>query len=479
MRFQYAASNRTMQKRAFESTEGAEPADAEFVQPVAVASPGRLRCSGQVGVPSAARRILISACLPQVISDTDCFLNSKRTTIAARAKSICRITLIASSMLLLQKSHADNVNLLGTPWQDRYGAPAMSYARNIWDLKLFNGRLYVGGGNSSNHGPSANAGPVPILAYDIQAKQWTQEGVANDDQIDRFKQLGEKLVIPGNDPRQNWKLGNAYVRSSNGKWLKKRSIPDGVHTYDIVQHESQWFAAIGTGSGGGTITASSDEGDTWATKAVVPRRVYGFVSVGQHIFAHPGFRFSNGKISDHVWRLSADQWIEQSDEISAWYPGSNPRGRGEIRLLTSESAKDMAVYIGSYSYDGHSVFPFGVYQAHIDSAGRIKAESVELPADFEPWDLVSHDGTIFLLLNRRRQHDAEVQIWSLNPEKSKKWEVISRFIVPGFARSLEVSDGAFFVGTGYEPHPEEAPEIEQKNVGLLFEIVRSAGSKIK
>ncbi|QUL57177.1 hypothetical protein KDC22_12320 [Paenibacillus tritici] len=54
-----------------------------------------------------------------------------------------------------------SVTVLGSPFKK---AP---YARNVWDMQLFDGKIYLGHGNSSNNAPSSNAGPVPIYYWDL------------------------------------------------------------------------------------------------------------------------------------------------------------------------------------------------------------------------------------------------------------------------------------------------------------------------
>ncbi|MFN5195522.1 MAG: hypothetical protein ACK5E6_14050 [Cyanobacteriota bacterium] len=64
---------------------------------------------------------------------------------------------------------------LGTPAALRYRACWQSLSRTPWDLVVFDGRLVVGLGNAANEGATANAGPVPVLAYDLQRGHWQQE----------------------------------------------------------------------------------------------------------------------------------------------------------------------------------------------------------------------------------------------------------------------------------------------------------------
>ena len=63
------------------------------------------------------------------------------------------------------------VTSLGNPAASFYPACWQTLPRTPWDLALFDGRLYLGLGNNSNRGPSANAGPVPLFAYDLKERR--------------------------------------------------------------------------------------------------------------------------------------------------------------------------------------------------------------------------------------------------------------------------------------------------------------------
>lgn len=76
--------------------------------------------------------------------------------------------------------------MLGNPAAWRYSDCHQAQARNPWDLIAHEGRLYIGLGDSSNEGPSPNAGPVSILAYDPASRRFTQETVLPEEQVDRF-----------------------------------------------------------------------------------------------------------------------------------------------------------------------------------------------------------------------------------------------------------------------------------------------------
>ncbi|MFC1610140.1 hypothetical protein ACFL6C_04230 [Myxococcota bacterium] len=69
-----------------------------------------------------------------------------------------------------------DIENLGIPLQSIYASKI--YARNVWDLHAFDGRIYIGSGNSSNIGPDSNAGPVEVWAYDTALGGFVKEYTA-------------------------------------------------------------------------------------------------------------------------------------------------------------------------------------------------------------------------------------------------------------------------------------------------------------
>lgn len=136
--------------------------------------------------------------------------------------------LLAASLSIAaadSKPDAVSVRRIGNPFlQTRLNSTDLRYARNVWDMHLWDGRIYLGHGNSSNLGPAVNAGPVDVISYDPATGGFATEFSVDDEQIDKFRVVGGKLHIPGHDPRDPWELGNFYVLEKAG-WKKIRRSP--------------------------------------------------------------------------------------------------------------------------------------------------------------------------------------------------------------------------------------------------------------
>lgn len=149
---------------------------------------------------------------------------------------------LLSASVIQAKDMTDLLEKLGNPYQFKYSRGASIYARNIWTMKAYQGKIYLGAGNSANGGPAPNAGPVPIISLDPQTKQFTTEWQVPDEQIDVYRILSDGLLyIPGHDPKEGWELGNFYRKKKDGSWEKVRTMPDGVHNYDVAYFNGKLF----------------------------------------------------------------------------------------------------------------------------------------------------------------------------------------------------------------------------------------------
>lgn len=340
------------------------------------------------------------------------------------------------------------ITSLGDPWATRYADDAWRYARNIWDMRFHDGRLYVGGGNSSNKGPASNAGPVPIMAYDFQRMTWVAEGRVDDEQIDRFVLMDGELAIPGHDPRQSWQWGNLYLRNTQGQWRKQRRIPDGVHTYDVVSHAGRWFAALGTAKGG-AIVESTNRGADWRTTYTAPVRVYSLVQVGDSLFAFPGLRIRNHKVVDALLQWRNGQWqVLPETQYQRWLPDTTIQTQGVLKLLSAERFGTQVAYIVAYTRNDHQSAPLAAYVGGVDTEGQWQAKRLNWSDGFAPWDVVVRDGHIHWLLNRVTPHGADVQIWRSPEQQPMQNRLLLSFSTPALARALEVKGKDFFVGLG-------------------------------
>jgi prepilin-type N-terminal cleavage/methylation domain-containing protein len=148
-----------------------------------------------------------------------------------------------------------NVKSLGIPLSEYYEQEVD--ARNVWDLTVHENRLYIGAGNYDK-----NNGPVPVMCYDIKSEKWISEGIIEDEQINKYIKIDNKLIIPGTDPKEDWNMGN-YYEYTNGSWQKHRALPQAIHCFDMVNYKGQLFAGMGVDNGYYPIAYSDGVGSSF------------------------------------------------------------------------------------------------------------------------------------------------------------------------------------------------------------------------
>lgn len=92
---------------------------------------------------------------------------------------------------------------------------------------------------------------------------------------------GSELYIPGADPTEDWTMGNAYVGNPPDNPVKRRNMPNVLHTWGLYPHgdTGRLYAAVGQHAGDcqtfyGGVLISDDDGASW-TAVNDPRRVLG------------------------------------------------------------------------------------------------------------------------------------------------------------------------------------------------------------
>ncbi len=147
------------------------------------------------------------------------------------------------------------IDIVGNPSSERFKKGHV--AKCVWDLKVWNGVLYVGSGDYDS-----NTGPTDIFCYNIKKKQWSSAGEIKEEAVTRFEVVGNDLIIPGVDSTESWDLGS-YYKLENNEWKQHRILPHAVHTFDIVRYNENLMVGIGGDRGYTPALISKDGGQTF------------------------------------------------------------------------------------------------------------------------------------------------------------------------------------------------------------------------
>jgi hypothetical protein len=145
---------------------------------------------------------------------------------------------LENSLFWIQPTATENALInLGNPFaEDGHTGRAL----NVWDLQVFDNKVYVAGGSTVD-----NSGPVNIWAYNPTEEKFQKEDTIQEEAIEHFRVFDHQLYIPAADPLQ----GDAhkfYRRDSNRQWqLFQSSAVELAHVRDLIKLETGEILLVG------------------------------------------------------------------------------------------------------------------------------------------------------------------------------------------------------------------------------------------
>jgi hypothetical protein len=322
------------------------------------------------------------------------------------------------------------------------------YARNVWDLQSYGGKLFIGHGNSANVGPERNAGPIALLSYDPAAEAFATELTAPDEQIDRFEIFDDGSLWTGtHDPRGSGVMPGAY-RLSGGGWVRHGTMPASVlHVYDVQRFEGAIYAA----GGDGRVYRSADQGTSW-TQVMDPSvwmllRIHELFVFDGRLYA-ASYALCGDQTKNRLYRMNPVTRLFELDTRTTrdtMFPGYGGDPCVDApRMVRPTPAGSSLVYIGATIDNDHQWIPKHLYRS--SDPGRA-ATRIGLPEGQVPYDLlVDGPHTYVLTAERRAPGDYEVRVLASTDLVS--WTEIVSLRHTTFARSFERLGGDWYFGLG-------------------------------
>lgn len=341
---------------------------------------------------------------------------------------------------------------LGIPSAENYekGSPALY----IYDMEIYNGKLYIGDGDYSE-----NTGPVKVMAYDLAAESWSVSGTLPDEAVTRFAYLGGQLVIPGTDPMDDWSYGNYYVLN-DGTWETVRNIPNGIHNFDMTEFDGMIFAAVGVDAGKYPVACSKDGGKTFElltlrkdgnpidTSDVQLNRCHNFITLGDTLYVTYRTYIDGGR--DVVFELYEYNPVKHCFDFT-----TSLLGKIFVRdFSTPDFILDSEVFNGvafmatgylEYSKDMQEYFP------------------LRFPDDDIVWDVcVSEDKLYVLGALKKEDGTYRISVWQNengepNVFKKTLW---FDYEIPAVSFAIEGKDFYFGMSNGMEPHEKNGTVLK-------------------
>ena len=372
---------------------------------------------------------------------------------------------------------------LGNPARQRYPHCWQARARTPWDLILWNQQLYLGLGDSSNGGPTANAGPVPLLRYDPRRRLWHQDASLPEEAVERFVAAGDRLWIPGADARGSWRWGNVYRHHNGGKlWWQERRLPGFIHVHDLLPWRGALVVAgniehavpagLGSERHGSAVAVSADGGQHWSVTPLGGWRSTALLPVAGQLYA-----------LEALPGPALRQWLVRQGRqarfhaVHQWQGGSTWRARPDLTVAAllpevPEAARRFAWLEGVQRWGDGAAWIAAIgpapgaratRQAFVASdlaAGRVAVQRLPLAAGAMAMDLVTMaSGPVVLSSEPLGPGQWRQRIIAFHPSPAG-WQPrpLLQFRTAAPAQSLAGQSGHWFLGLGPAPgEPGETP----------------------
>ena len=381
-------------------------------------------------------------------------------------KYILYLCLVQS--LLFSKDITDKIEYIGTPYINQYKSGEDIYSRNVWDMQVYENKIFIGAGNSANEGPSINSGPVKLIAYSPKTNKFKIEGVIDDDQVDIFNILNNKLFIPGHDGKGSWNWGNFYQRTSSGKWKKYRNIPKALHVYDLALKEKKLFAAIGLDEGA-AVGITRDMGRYWKIVKLGSSRVYGFMNIDNQLFALKKFKRTSRPYFSVAQYIDGKFMPRYDISIYKMFPDT----KFEIKYSRATrviSFDNKVIYVGAYKYNSHQTKPFGLYTGRLEK-NKFIAKKIKLSYKYIPRDIIKRKNKLYVLVSKENKSHTTIKVLEFSTKNLTKYKEVISFNYPTFARSFELIENNFYFGMG--------SDVDEGNNWDMRDIKKQTGDILK
>ena len=379
--------------------------------------------------------------------------------------TFCSITLFsldASSSKIIQ---------LGNPSADD---GLTGRALNVWDLQVFDGKIYIAGGSTVH-----NTGPTNVWAYNPVTKTFENEYTVDEEAIEHFKVFDNELYIPAADPRSQ-DDNKFYRKIANGQWQKYASENIKLaHVRDLIKTEAGHLLLVGNSRNPGNfsnpaIAITTDNGlsfqgagaDNVPSGSLVDYNwFFSIFSYQNNIYAVTSLLRDIGDYAGSIAvynpeskKFSLDFQLTNNELIPAEQIGKGKSKYGIdtiYRIWKAIEFKDSLIYtVRSYSNNRS-----GSQKSYLNSLGfylkqdmQQTPKPIHLPHQAIGEDLLMIDNELYVLANQKIS-PAKFVIYvykNMNQSQINDWQEVLHFISKNKARSFEYLDSTFYFGLGQD-----------------------------
>jgi hypothetical protein len=261
------------------------------------------------------------------------------------------------------------------------------FSRNVWDLQTVQNRVLIASGDAWRN-TGTNKQKIEVVSYSLE-QAFQKEFTVDDEQIHRFVVAGERVFVPGFDPLEDWSLGNFYTLETRCLapvpcWSKTRTIPFGVHTYDIAEFAGKLYATIGgfDAEVKPGLLESSDGGQTW--QSVTASELMGLTFTRFFELAGDLYAVQEVRSDSSLGLAKLQNGVFSSAGIlgAALVPDQPSTWRGRLGRITAAGSR---LFYTAASQGNNVALPEALYMASDAlQATRLPLQDGERPVDIVP-----------------------------------------------------------------------------------------------
>lgn len=401
-----------------------------------------------------------------------------------------------------------SVELLGNPTE---GSNLRDRNQSVWDLQVFEGRVYLGGGNTT-----VNPGRNDIWAYHPATEKFVNEfDNINSEAIEVLRVIDDRLYVPASDPASGDSM-KFYYRDLGGTWKSVSSSPNMAHIRDVAKTGGKLLSVGNTRDPdniAGLVLSDKNGGGMDQIQSTNSPRYIGYAvdNFFYSILNYAGQTFVTGGYFDYTDRIEVtygpnynfqtnpndytssplsgiavynpateklsydrfydaslvDQYVDDFDFLPSTPPAFvNQDSRIFLRFFsTAQSGNVLAYALRGYSLTTADDLYHKEYQNNHGLYIKTSLQSPPIAAAFpgEP-DVIGEDvfvkgGVFYALANRKITNNSfVVSVWrSATPQNNETWEKLFHFSSAGRAKSFEYLGGDFYFGLGADNGENTTP----------------------
>lgn len=341
----------------------------------------------------------------------------------------------------------ERLEKLGSPFTTGKHAKSQPYARNVWVMSPFKGKVYLGHGDSNR-----NRGPIPLWFFNPKSRRFKFQFVALEEEIRDYQTIGATLYTPGIDARGSWKFGTIYRLRKKG-WRQLRTLPGAVHVWSIQGFRQKLWSVIRRRDNRGYLVSSEDGGQTWQDVQTLRSDSAQMFQFEDSLYIFPGGR---------PWQVTDALQPRQRQDLDQ--PTLFPNHSQATQITQAVTDGSQMAYLSNVSRYGDITSqkvrvlntedphrqPPGLFVAQSLAPNNTKVQRIMLRPNEIPWDLLATKQGLYVLTSERQQVGGKQRFVNRVRQAidQRHWCEILSFNSATFARSFTQLQGKWYFGLG-------------------------------